>query len=126
MITSKDREFMHKARAETIAGRTHKVQLEIVGTPTVDKDTDEVIPGDPTFITVDAVVTEVNRGLGDTITLDNGVIVESFEAKFDISLSDWVDTERIEYNGKMYRRVADTYKGIGERNRIEVYAEVIR
>lgn len=126
MITSKDREFMRKARAETVAGRTHKVQLEIEGTPTVDKDTDEVMPGVPTFITVDAVVTEVNRGLGDTITLDNGVIVESFEAKFDISLSDWVDTERIEYNGKMYRRVADTYKGIGERNRIEVYAEVIR
>lgn len=117
---------MRKARAETIAGRTHKVQLEIEGTPTVDKDTDEVIPGVPTFITVDAVVTEVNRGLGDTITLDNGVIVESFEAKFDISLSDWVDTERIDYNGKLYRRVADTYKGIGERNRIEVYAEVIR
>lgn len=117
---------MRKSRSETIAGRTHKVQLEIEGTPTVDKDTDEVIPGVSSFITVDAVVTEVNRGLGDTITLDNGVIVESFEAKFDISLSDWVDTERIEYNSKLYRRVADTYKGIGERNRIEVYAEVIR
>lgn len=117
---------MRKAREDIIGGRSHEVKLVVEGLPTIDPDTDEKIPGEIWYKEVDAIITEVNRGLGSMITLENGVIVENYEIKFDIALVDWVDTDRIIYEDKAYRRIADSRKGIGTRNRVEVYAEVIR
>lgn len=126
MITDADKAFMHQARSEMLAGRTFPVNLlpdEVVST---DPDTGEEVrlPSDP--IEVQAHVTESptysSSGGWD---ISDGLLVYTADIKVDINIDDWVDVTYFEYDSEKYRVIRKPEKGIGKRNRVEVFGELV-
>ncbi|MBM7600428.1 hypothetical protein JOC34_002819 [Virgibacillus halotolerans] len=139
MLTNEDIEFMKQTRKEVVKNRRHDITIywEIDG----EKDPWTGEPLEPTTDdkVVKSVVTEItaiNKGANRLII--NGIEVEEGDIQFSISIEDIVsipyfmrvdfaddeydifgDVKNITYDEREYTVLAQSKKGIGERNRVE-------
>lgn len=126
MITGADKAFMEQARNEMLSGRTFTVILlpdEVVST---DPDTGEQVKIPSAPIEVQAHVTESptysSSGGWD---ISDGLLLYTADIKADINVEDWVDVSYFEYDSEKYRVIRKPKKGIEQRNRVEVFGELI-
>ncbi len=126
MITDADKAFMKAARQDMLSGRTFEVVLmpsEIMG---YDPDTNEPIPIPQEPKSVQAHVTEsAGYGAVNELELNNGIIQKTYDIKCDIAIEDWIECEQLTYEDNLYKVVGAPKKGIGVRNRIEIYGELV-
>ncbi len=139
MLTNEDIEFMKQTRKEVVKNRQHDIKIywEVDG----EKDPWTGEPLGPTTDdkVVKSVVTEItaiNKGANRLII--NGIEVEEGDIQFSISIEDIVsipyfmradfaddeydifgDVKNITYDEREYTVLAQSKKGIGERNRVE-------
>lgn len=126
MITGADKAFMEQARNEMLAGRTFTVTLlpdEVVST---DPDTGEQvkIPSAPTEVQAHVTESPTYSSSGGW-DISDGLLLYTADIKADINVEDWVDVRYFEYDSEKYRVIRKPKKGIGKRNRVEVFGELI-
>lgn len=126
MISDADKIFMAAARQEILDGRTFEVVLKPSSIADYDPDTNEPVPLKQPPKTVRAHVTEgIGSGKVVNLELNNGIVQVEYDVKCDIDILDWVDCSKFEYDGNEFKVAGSNKKGIGTRNRIELYGELI-
>ena len=139
MLTNEDIEFIKQTRKEVVNNRQYDITIywEVDG----EKDPWTGEPLEPTTDdkVVKSVVTEItaiNKGANRLII--SGIEVEEGDIQFSISIEDIIsipyflrvdnaddkydifgDVKNITYDGREYTVLAQSKKGIGERNRVE-------
>ncbi|EIX7078184.1 hypothetical protein RKK46_002258 [Listeria innocua] len=122
MITNNDIEFMKLAREEILNGREFEVELLKEPVSELDADTGERLTISHESVFVKAHVTEIS---GKQVQVEGGVLATEGDIKVDINIEDWTPVKFFNYAGRKFRVIGANEKGIGQRNRIEVFGELV-
>ncbi|EAC9719930.1 hypothetical protein LL50_05570 [Listeria monocytogenes] len=122
MITNDDIEFMQIAREEMLNGRKFEVELILETSTNTDPDTGESLTLQLETITIAAHVTE---NPGRQLQIDEGILSTIADIKVDVNIDDWQPASFFTYSNKKYRVIGMPEKGIGQRNRVEVFGELV-
>ena len=129
ILSKEDVDLIAEWRAEMLTNRMRpisviyeKVERDPIGGDIIDKSKH--------VREVSAVVTELSLGSRTgSRNMENGIIYEEGDAKFDIDIEDIEDIAdditQIDYDDILYEIKAIDKKGMGRRNRFEILGRVI-